>query len=166
MVTIFIIIIITSIQLNKLKDEVGMAGSKSIQTRYVRDNCIYCTSLCLLFLIITHLLMSMYLSSEVCGRLIQALVVTMVGWSVWFNCIRYYWLFLHSSKSKRRDSVYSRCDYPLQILFVYFLILPSLLLPSINFYSYLFYSFLCALSAIYQCHLTWLAHNFCPVSVA
>ena len=55
-------------QLNKLKDEVGMAGSKSIQTRFVRDNCIYYTSLRLLFLIITHLLVSMYLLSEVCGR--------------------------------------------------------------------------------------------------
>ena len=29
--------------------------------------------------------------------------------------------------------MYSRCNYPLQILFVYFLILPSLLQPSILF---------------------------------
>ena len=45
-----------------------MAGSKSTQTRFVRDNCIYYTSLRLLFFIITHLLMSIYLSIEVCGR--------------------------------------------------------------------------------------------------
>ena len=40
------------------KDEVGMAGSKSTQTRFVRDNHIHYTSLHLLFLIIMHLLMS------------------------------------------------------------------------------------------------------------
>ena len=42
-----------------------MAGSKSTQTRFMRDNRIYYTSLRLLYLIITHLLMSTYLSNEV-----------------------------------------------------------------------------------------------------
>ena len=34
---------------------------------------------------------------------------------------------------KASIGMYSRCDFPLQILFVYFLILPSLLHPSIVF---------------------------------
>ena len=56
-----------------------MAGSKSIQTR---DNCIYYTSLHLLFSTIMHLLMLTCLLSE-CGiwetfRVVNSLVVMMV----------------------------------------------------------------------------------------
>ena len=44
--------------------------------------------------------------------------------------------FFASLNLKASVGMYSRCDYPLQILFVYFLILPSLLHPSI--YSIVF----------------------------
>ena len=114
-----------------------MAGSKSTQTRFVRDNCIYYTSLRLLFFIITYLLMSTYFNIEwsTCKwkTFRVFLVVTMVGWSVWFNHMHYYRLFFASLNLKASVGMYSRCDYPLQILFVYFLILPSLLHPSILF---------------------------------
>ena len=39
----------TEASIIKLKDEVGMAESKSAQTRLIRDNCICYTNLCLLF---------------------------------------------------------------------------------------------------------------------
>ena len=66
---------------------------------------------------------------------------------------------------KASVGMYSRCDYPLQILFVYFLILPSLLYPSILFNCFILVPvlFFNAHSAFYQCHLTWLTHNFYPV---
>ena len=74
---------------------------KSTHTRCVRDSRIYYTSLRLLFFIISHLLMSTYLSSEVCGwHSGCSLVVTMMGWSVWFNRMHYYWLFLRPSKKE------------------------------------------------------------------
>ena len=39
----------TEASIIKLKDEVGMAESKSARTRLIRDNCICYTNLCLLF---------------------------------------------------------------------------------------------------------------------
>ena len=49
----------------QLKDEVGMAGSRSTQTRFVMDNRICYTSLRFFFSIIMHLDV---LSSAACGR--------------------------------------------------------------------------------------------------
>ena len=145
-----------------------MAGSKSTQTRFVRDNCIYYTSLRLLFFIITHLLMSIYLSSEVCGRHHQSQVISSYHDGGMVSLIQSHALLLvifASLNLKASVGMYSRCNYPLQILFVYFLILPSLLHPSILFNC--FYTCSCSFfighSAFYQCHLIWLAHNFCPV---
>ena len=115
-----------------MKDEVGIAGSKSTQTRFVRDNRINYTSLNLLYLIITHLLMSTYLSNEVCGRHSGcSLVVTMVPWDDQFDSIACIITGYFCTPQKASVGMYSRCDYPLQILFEYFLILPSLLHPSI-----------------------------------
>ena len=119
---------------NNIKlDEVGMAGSKSTQTRFVRDNRIYYTSLCLLFSIM-HLLMldwvRMWETFKLFPRCHDG-----SGWSVLIQS-HYYWLFLHPSKAS--VGMYSRCKCPLQILFVYFLILPSLLHPSILYCFCLF----------------------------
>ena len=49
----------------------------------------------------------------------------------------------------------------LQILFVYFLILPSLLHPSIYSIVFILVSilFFIAFSVIHQCHLIWFAHS-------
>ena len=61
-------------------------------------------------------------------------VITMVGSMV--SLIQSHALllvFFASLNLKASVGMYSRCDYPLQILFVYFLILPSLLHPSILF---------------------------------
>ena len=98
----------------KLKDEVGMAGSKSTQTRFVRDNHIYYTYLRLLFFIITHLLMSTYLSSEVCGRHSGYSYSYHDGGMV--SLIQSHALLLvifASLNLKASIGMYSRCDYPL-----------------------------------------------------
>ena len=75
-----------------MKDEVGVAGKKNTQIRFVRDSRICYTSLRLLFFNIMHLLISTYLSSAACGRHSGCfLVVTMVRDSqFWFNRIIFY----------------------------------------------------------------------------
>ena len=128
-------IIYTSIKNNriKLKNEVGMAGSKSTQTR---DNRIYYTSLRLLFSTIMHLLMSTCLLSAVAMWEIFRLFPSChngLSLSVLIQS-HYYWLFLYPSKSNR-IRMYTRYDY---LLFVYFLILPSLLHSSILFDCFLY----------------------------
>ena len=52
--------------------------------------------------------------------------------------------------------MYSRCNYPLHILFVYFL--PTSAFNFIVFYT-CFCSFFIALGISYQCHLIWFAHS-------
>ena len=73
----------------------------------------------------------------------------------------HYWLLFSPciSKSKRRD-VYWMC-LSLQILFVYFLILPSLLHPSIYSIVFILVSilFFIAFSVIHRYYLTWFAHS-------
>ena len=41
--------------------------------------------------------------------------------------------------------------------------IPTSFFNFIQLFLYLFLFFFNALSVIYQCHLTWVAHNFCPV---
>ena len=87
----------------------------------------------------------------------SSLVVTMVRvYQFWFNRIITGYF---CTPQKASVGMYSRCDC---LLFVYFLILPSLLHSSIlfNCFLYLFLFFFIALSVIYQCHLTWFAYNF------
>ena len=122
---------------NSLLQNTGIARSKSIQTRFVRDNRIHYTSLHLLFLNITPLLFLMCLSSEICGDLQVSYLLR--WWDGQFDSIAciitgYFCTLQKASVGMHR--MYSRCDYPLQISFVSFLILPSLLHPS--FYSIVF----------------------------
>ena len=82
-----------------------MAGSKSTQTRFVRHISICYTSLRLLFLIIMHLLMLMYLSSAAYGRHSgYSLVVTMVQDSCFLIQLHYF-----CTPQKARVGMYSRC---------------------------------------------------------
>ena len=106
-------------QLNKLENEVGIAGSKSTQTR---DNRIYYTSLRLLFLTVMHLFMSTCLLSAVCGRYSGCSLV------VSFDSIALLITGYFCTPQKASVGMYSRYDY---LLLVYFLILPSLLHSSI-----------------------------------
>ena len=67
-------------------------------------------------------------------------------------------VILASLNLKASVGMYSRCDYPLQILFVFFD--PAIPTSSFNFiqlFLYLFLFFFIAHSAFYQRHLTWLA---------
>ena len=66
----------------------------------------YYTSLRLLFSIILHLLMSTCLLSVVYGRHSTQIVSCHDGLGLGLSILiqsHYYWLFLHPSKSKRRD---------------------------------------------------------------
>ena len=128
----------------KLKNEVGMAGSKSTQTR---DNYIYYTSLRLLFSTIVHLLTVNHGWCVCWVRYVGdihagcSLVVIMVRvYQFWFNRIITGHL---CTPQKASVGMYSRCNY---LLFVYFLILPSLLHSSILF------------NCFYTCFCSFLLH--------
>ena len=97
-----------------------MTGSKSTQTRFVGITYhIHYTSLRLLFFIIMHLLMSMYLSSEVCGSLTDIQVIPSCHDGGMVSLIQshaYILLAIFASLNlKASVGMYSRCDYPLQL---------------------------------------------------
>ena len=113
----------------KLKDEVRMAVPKCIQIRFIviRDIHNYYTSPRLLFSIITDLLV-MTCSRHAILRVFLTCIWEKFIFSLSFSFIIIDYLWSPCcSKSKRRPRMYSGCDYPLQILFVYFLTLLSLL---------------------------------------
>ena len=136
-----------------------MAGSKSTQTR---GNCIYILYIPTLAFLDYYALINvnMFVECDIYnGRHSGcSLVVTMVRvYQFLFNCIITGYFCI---PQKASVGMYSRCNY---LLFVYFLILPSLLHSSILFNC--FYTCFCSFLMHFNSerHLTWFAHNFCPV---
>ena len=129
-----------------------MAGSKSTQTR---DNRIYYTSLyaCFSRLAISYAPINVDAFVE-CGmwEIFRLFPSCHKGLSLSVLIQSYIITDYFCNPQKASVGIYSRYDY---LLFVYFLILPSLLHSSIlfNCFLYLFLFFFIVLSVIYQCHL-------------
>ena len=119
----------------------SMAGSKSTQTRFIRDNRIYYTSLRLLFFIITHLLMSTYLSSEVCGRYSGYSQLSR-WWNGQFDsiiCITTGYFCIPQFESKRRDVQQMRLSLTNLVCVLFD---PAVSTSSFNFIQLFLYLFL------------------------
>ena len=127
--------IITSIKNNwrKLKDEVGMTVPKNTQTRFVGITYhIHYTSLRLLF---------SYTSDSACNLKVSLLLILIPEYTVliFHSCMHVPHIMCVHGYSKTSVGMYSGCDtLSLRILFVYFLVLPSLLYPSILFNCFLY----------------------------